>query len=179
MNHPSSNRLATLQDSASPLQAPTASDSTHLLKFLSFKLDAEEYGIDILKVQEIRGFERPTRIANAPSYILGVTNLRGVIVPIVDLRTKFGLSQPKYDSVTVTIVLNMGQQVIGMVVDSVSDVVALQAQDIKAAPEFSGAISTEHIIGIATVKDGDKERMMILMDIEQFMTSADIGLISA
>lgn len=147
-------------------------------EFLSFRLGAEEYGIEILKVQEIRGYEAPTRMANAPAYIKGVVNLRGVIVPIIDLRIKFGLADPKYDSVTVVIVLNIGNRVIGVVVDSVSDVIALKGGDIKAAPEFSGALSTEHILGIGTIKQGEMERMLILMDIERLMSSADMGLIT-
>jgi purine-binding chemotaxis protein CheW len=148
-------------------------------EFLSFRLGTEEYGIDILKVQEIRGYEEPTRMANAPAYIKGVVNLRGVIVPIIDLRIKFGLPEAKYDSVTVTIVLNIGNRVIGVVVDSVSDVIALQPGDIKPAPEFNGALSTEHLLGIGTLKDGDRQRMLILMDIEKLMSSADMGLISS
>ena len=92
---------------------------------LSFKLGKEEYGISILKVQEIRGYEQPTRMANAPEHLKGVINLRGSIVPIVDMRIKFGLAEPKYDSFTVVIILNIGHHVIGMVVDSVSDVVTL------------------------------------------------------
>lgn len=155
-----------------------ASAVGHHNEFLSFRLGAEEYGIDILKVQEIRGYEAPTRMANAPAYILGVTNLRGVIVPIIDMRIKFGLPEPKYDSVTVTIVLNIGQRVIGMVVDAVSDVIALSPGEIKPAPEFNGAMSTEHIVGIGTIKDGERERMLILVDIEKLMSSADMGLIA-
>lgn len=147
-------------------------------EFLSFRLGGEEYGIDILKVQEIRGYEEPTRIANAPAYIKGVVNLRGVIVPIVDLRLKFGLQEARYDSVTVTIVLNIGNRVIGVVVDSVSDVIALGGEGIKPAPEFSGALSTDYIIGIGTLKDGERQRMLILMDIERLMSSADMGLIA-
>ncbi len=146
-------------------------------EFLSFRLGAEEYGIDILKVQEIRGYEQPTRMANAPAYIKGVVNLRGVIVPIIDLRIKFGMPEPQYDSMTVTIVLNIGSRVIGVVVDSVSDVIALAGDAIKPAPEFSGTLSTEHIIGIGTLKEGERERMLILMDIEKLMGSADMGLI--
>lgn len=147
-------------------------------EFLSFRLGAEEYGIDILKVQEIRGYEQPTRMANAPAYIKGVVNLRGVIVPIIDLRIKFGMPEPQYDSMTVTIVLNIGSRVIGVVVDSVSDVIALAGDGIKPAPEFSGTLSTDYIIGIGTLKDGERERMLILMDIERLMSSADMGLIA-
>jgi purine-binding chemotaxis protein CheW len=155
---------------------PGASDSIH--EFLTFKLGPEEYGIDILRVQEIRGYESPTRMANAPPYIKGVVNLRGIIVPIIDLRIKFGMNEVNYDSVTVTIVLNICNRVIGVVVDSVSDVIALEPTDIKPAPEFNGAMSTEYIIGIGSIQSAEQERMLILMDIENLMTSAEMGLIA-
>lgn len=145
-------------------------------EFLSFQLGGEQYGIDILKVQEIRGYEPSTRMANAPAFILGVLNLRGVIVPVLDMRIKFGMTDVQYGPQTVTIVLNVADRVIGMVVDAVQDVVALPAQDIKPAPEFSGAVSSQHIIGIAAVEQAEQSRMLILMDIEKLMTSADMGL---
>jgi purine-binding chemotaxis protein CheW len=106
----------------------------------SFRLGAEEYGIDILAVREIRAFERPTRIASAPAFILGVINLRGVIVPIVDLRIKFGVGEAAYDGTTVVIILNVANRVLGIVVDSVSDVLPLKDEEIRPAPEFSAAI---------------------------------------
>jgi len=145
-------------------------------EYLSFRLGAEEYGIEILKVQEIRGYEASTRMVNAPPFVLGVLNLRGVIVPILDLRIKFGMEHVPYDSQTVTIVLSLANQVVGMVVDAVSDVVALKGEDIKPAPEFSGAVSSHQVIGIATVEQGEQQRMLILMDIEKLMGSADVGL---
>jgi purine-binding chemotaxis protein CheW len=143
---------------------------------LSFKLGSEEYGIDILKVQEIRGYEPPTRIANAPSFMKGVVNLRGVIVPIVDMRVRFALDDIKYDAFTVVIILNVVGRTVGVVVDSVSDVLELRAEQIKAAPEFNGSIDATYITGLGTVKSGDDERMLILMDIEQLMSSAEMGL---
>jgi len=145
-------------------------------EYLSFKLGAEEYGIDILKVQEIRGYEQPTRIANAPHFIKGVVNLRGVIVPIVDMRLRFGLAEVQYNSFTVVIILNIASRTVGMVVDSVSDVLELGGDQIKHAPEFNGAIDSTYITGLGTIKSGDTERMLILMDIEQMMTAADMGL---
>jgi len=148
-------------------------------EYLSFKLGNEEYGIDILKVQEIRGYEPPTRIANAPHFIKGVVNLRGVIVPIVDMRLRFGLPDVQYNSFTVVIILNIGSRTVGMVVDSVSDVLELTAGSIKPAPEFNGAIEATYITGLGTIKYGDDERMLILMDIEQMMTSPDMGLMDA
>ena len=145
-------------------------------EYLSFKLGAEEYGIDILRVQEIRGYENPTRIANAPAFIKGVVNLRGVIVPIVDMRVRFGLEDVQYNSFTVVIILNVASRTVGMVVDSVSDVLELGAGQIKAAPEFIGSIDSTYITGLGTARSGDAERMLILMDIEALMKSPEMGL---
>jgi len=143
-------------------------------EFLTFRLGAEEYGIDILKVQEIRSYEQPTRIANAPAFVKGVVNLRGVIVPIVDLRLKLGCDTADYNSFTVVIVLNVKGRVVGAVVDSVSDVLELKADTIKPAPEMASAIDEGYITGIGSIND----RMLILMDIESLMASAEMGLIN-
>ena len=143
-------------------------------EFLTFRLGAEEYGIDILKVQEIRGYEAATRLANAPAYILGVLNLRGVIVPILDMRIKLGCDTAEYNSFTVVIVLNVKGRVVGAVVDSVSDVLELGAGTIKPAPELHTAVDTSFITGIGSVND----RMLILMDIEALMSSTEMGLIN-
>ena len=143
-------------------------------EFLTFRLGAEEYGIDILRVQEIRSYEAPTRIANAPPFIKGVVNLRGVIVPIVDLRLKLGCEAVEYNEFTVVIVLNVAGRVVGAVVDSVSDVLELSTESVKAAPELASSVDTSFITGIGNVGD----RMLILMDIEAFMSSADMCLIS-
>ncbi|MFN7726245.1 MAG: chemotaxis protein CheW [Rubrivivax sp.] len=145
-------------------------------EYLSFKLGAEEYGIDILRVQEIRGYEAPTRIANSPPFIKGVVNLRGVIVPIVDMRVRFNMDDVQYNSFTVVIILNIAGRTVGMVVDSVSDVLELEGDHIKAAPEFNGAIDATFITGLGTVKQGDTERMLILMDIEALMKSPEMAL---
>ena len=147
-------------------------------EYLTFRLGDEEYGIDILKVQEIRGYERPTRIANAPDYIKGVINLRGVIVPIVDLRMKLHLTDVDYDVLTVVIVLNIARQVVGVVVDSVSDVLELDAAHIKPAPEFGAAEESGFITGIGAVRQGDQERMLILADIEKMLSGTDLGLVA-
>jgi len=160
---------AVAQAAAAPLAAA--------LEVLSFKLGNEEYGIDILKVQEIRGYEQPTRIANSPAFVKGVVNLRGVIVPIVDMRVRFGLDDVQYNSFTVVIILNVANRTVGMVVDSVSDVLELEAGQIKPAPEFNGAVDASFITGLGTVKSGDAERMLILMDIERLMKSPEMGLI--
>jgi purine-binding chemotaxis protein CheW len=146
-------------------------------EFLTFKLGGEEYGIDILKVQEIRGYEAVTRIANAPAFIKGVVNLRGVIVPIVDLRVKFELGEARYDAFTVVIILNVAGRVVGAVVDSVSDVLELDEKQIKPAPEFNSLLDAGYITGLGTVESGEGERLLILVDIEQLMSSPAMGLL--
>lgn len=142
-------------------------------EYLTFTLGSEEYAIDILKVQEIRGYEKPTLIANAPSFIKGVINLRGIIVPIVDLRIKFNLGKVEYTPFTVVIILNVAGRVIGTVVDSVSDVISLSAGQIRPAPDFSGSFDTKYILGLSAIDN----RMLIVTDIERLMTSADMELI--
>jgi len=159
--------------SASPAHQPTPPR-----EYLSFQLGSVEYGIDILKVQEIRGFETSTRMFNAPPYVLGVLNMRGIIVPILDMRLKFEMAEVAYNSQTVTIVLNVANRVVGMVVDAVQDVVAIQATEVKPAPDFNGAVNTQHIIGIATVDQAEQQRMLVLLDIEKLMSSADMGLVT-
>jgi len=143
-------------------------------EFLTFTLGKEEYGIDILKVQEIRGYEAVTHIANAPEFIKGVVNLRGTIVPIVDMRIKFNLGAANYDQFTVVIVLNVAGRVVGMVVDGVSDVIALGPEQMRPAPDFSSTtFDTRYITGLGTID----ERMLILIDIEKLMSGADMALI--
>jgi purine-binding chemotaxis protein CheW len=152
----------------------TAQAGAQASEFLTFRLGAEEYGIEILKVQEIRGYETPTAIANAPAFIKGVINLRGAIVPIVDLRIKFKLSEAKYDEFTVVIILNVAGRVLGVVVDAVSDVLTLAAEKIRPTPEFaSTSFDTKYITGLGTVDD----RMLILVDIEKLMTGDDMALV--
>ncbi|HWX01635.1 chemotaxis protein CheW [Collimonas sp.] len=141
-------------------------------KFLVFTLGSEEYGIDILKVQEIRDYEAVTRIAHAPAFIKGVTNLRGIIVPIVDLRIKFRLENIQYNQQSVVIILNVAQRVVGILVDGVSDVLTLSRDEIKPAPEFGANLSAEYLSGLGTVE----QRMLILIDIEKLMCSPDMAL---
>jgi purine-binding chemotaxis protein CheW len=148
-------------------------------QYLSFRLGSEEYGIDILRVQEIRSYEVPTRISNAPRFIKGVVNLRGVIVPIADLRLKFDCESVEYNEFTVVIVLSLRGRVVGVVVDSVSDVLSLVADQIKSAPALNSTIETSHITGIGCVDSGGSQRMLILMDIEALMSSAEMGLMEA
>ncbi len=163
-------RLARRDQSADTAIAARAGE------YLTFKLGDEEYGIDILRVQEIRSYEQPTRIANAPAYLKGVINLRGVIVPIVDLRVRLGCAQAEYTAFTVVIVLNLGARVVGAVVDSVSDVLELPAAAIRPAPPMAGhGADHGYLTGIGSVGD----RMLILMDIEALLTGPDMGLLGA
>lgn len=141
-------------------------------EFLVFTLGHEEYGIDILKVQEIRGYDQVTRIANTPSFIKGVTNLRGVIVPIIDLRLKFEQPGVQYNDNTVVIVLNLQHRVVGIVVDGVSDVLSLTQDQIRPSPEFAVTMSTEYLTGLGALG----ERMLILVDIEKLLSSEEMAL---
>lgn len=154
-------------DSSSVAVAETTNE------YLTFRLGKEEYGIEILKVQEIRGYEAITQIANAPDFIKGVVNLRGIIVPIIDMRIKFRLTDVDYDQFTVVIILNVAGRVMGIVVDGVSDVINLTADQLRPAPGLGSVIDTEYIMGLGTIDD----RMLILIDIEKMMSSSDMGLI--
>jgi len=150
----------------------TENTASEVREVLAFKLGKEEYGIDILAVQEIRGYEAVTRIANAPDYIKGVINLRGIIVPIVDLRLKFHLGDPSYDAFTVVIIVNIAGRIAGVVVDGVSDVVMLAPEQIKPAPDMGSDLHTEYLTGLATLE----QRMLILIDIVKLMSSSDMML---
>jgi len=153
----------TLAQQLAPAPAP--------MEYLAFNLGSEEYGVDIQKVQELRGYDAVTRIANAPEFIKGVVNLRGVIVPIIDMRIKFNLGTPSYDQFTVVIILNIGGRVMGIVVDSVSDVITLRPEQVKPAPQLGIAMDTDYLVGMGAID----ERMLILIDIDQLMSGADFG----
>ena len=140
---------------------------------LVFVIGKEEYGVDILKVQEIRGYEKVTAIPAAPAYLKGVVNLRGVIVPVVDMRVKFGMADPSYDSFTVVVILRLASRVIGIVVDAVSDVAQLAASDVKEAPRLGAGVDSSFLIGVATQGD----RMILLLDIEKFLSSGELSLL--
>jgi purine-binding chemotaxis protein CheW len=144
-------------------------------QFLTLRLGGEDYAIDILKVQEIRSYEAPTRMVNAPDFIKGVINLRGVIVPIVDLRLKLHIEPAGYDDFTVVIILNVRETVLGAVVDAVSDVVTLSAEAIKPAPQFEAAVDARFITGLANFAD----RMLIVMNVDALLSNAEMGLVSA
>ncbi|HJV35005.1 chemotaxis protein CheW [Geomonas sp.] len=151
-------------------QATSKTETAAACQYLTFRLGSESYAIDILMVQEIRGYDAVTRIAHAPEHVKGVINLRGVIVPILDLRLKLGVGEATYHEFTVVIVLNLLGKVIGVVVDSVSDVVALSDDGVQPAPELGGAVDTCYLAGIATVN----EEMLILIDMEKLVGGDDL-----
>lgn len=160
------------QDISRPA-ASTEQDSGQAQEYLTFTLGAEEYAIDILSVQEIRGYDAVTTIANAPTFIKGVVNLRGIIVPIVDLRIKFGIGNVEYTPFTVVIILNIAGRIVGIVVDSVSDVTMLRPEQIRPAPEFAATVNTKYIQGLGTLD----ERMLIVIDIGKLMLSSEMALV--
>lgn len=148
--------------------APQASHSTRLCAFLAFKLGQEEYGMDILRVQEIRSYEKPTLLPHGPAHLLGVVNLRGTIVPLMDLRVRLQLAQATYDAHTVVIVVNAGQRVVGLVVDSVSDVLSLRPEQMRPVPALESGFAPEHLLALGCVD----ERTLLLLDIEQYLAAS-------
>jgi len=148
-------------------------DAADAQQFLTFKLAGEEYGVGILTVQEIRGWSQVTKVPHTPPWLLGVINLRGVVVPIIDLRIKFNFASAEYNETTVVIILTVATRVVGVVVDAVSDVITLGSREIKPAPSLGGGTNTDHIIGFGTLD----ERMRILMDVEKLMAGTDMGLV--
>jgi purine-binding chemotaxis protein CheW len=163
-------------ESATQTATPHATHAAGLPnEYLTFTLGEEEYGVDILKVQEIRGYDTVTRIPDAPDFIKGVINLRGTIVPVLDMRLKFKLGKVEYNEFTVMIILTVAGRIVGMVVDGVSDVMQLSDAQIRPAPEFGSAMNTRYITGIGALD----ERMLILIDIEKLMASADMALMDA
>ena len=167
--------MGMMEPIAGRVQAASPAPAAAPREYLTFRLGREEYGIDILKVQEIRGYEAPTHIANAPAFLKGVVNLRGTIVPIVDMRMRFGCSEAGYDAFTVVIILSLAGRVVGIVVDAVSDVLELAAEAVKPPPEMSAAVDAQYITGLGSVG----ERMLILLDIERLITSPEMGLARA
>jgi len=154
-------------------RATAARESTR--EVLVFVIGKEEYAVDILKVQEIRGYEKVTAIPAAPHYLKGVVNLRGVIVPVIDMRIKFGVAEPRYDSFTVVVILRLASRVVGIVVDGVSDVVPLAASDVKEAPRLGASVDASFLTGVATLGD----RMVLLLDIEKFLSSGELAVLDS
>jgi purine-binding chemotaxis protein CheW len=156
------------------LNISEAAGMAHSGEFLTFTLGREEYGMDILKVQEIRGYDAVTHIANTPEYIKGVINLRGIIVPIIDLRLKLHLEDAQYNQFTVVIILNVGAHTVGVVVDSVSDVIALTAEQIRPAPEFGAGIDTRYVTGLGAIDS----RMLILLDVQMLISVGEVAALA-
>ena len=150
--------------------ADSQNSTTH--EYLTFILGDEHYGLDIMKVREIRGYEPVTKIANAPPFIKGVLNLRGDIVPIVDLRLKFAVGEASYNEFTIVIMLHINDRIVGIVVDAVSDVINMKASEIKPPPEFGVAFDSQYLYGLAPVN----EQMIILLNIEKLISSQELGL---
>ena len=144
-------------------------------EYLAFSLGGEEYAVNILQVQEIRAYERVTRIANMPAFIKGVMNLRGAVVPVVDLRVRFNVGAAEYNASTIVIVINIGPRTIGMVVDGVSDVVTLKSSDLRPAPQIAGVLTAEFLEGVAILDN----RMLIIVDINGLMSSKEMGLLES
>ena len=138
-------------------------------QYLTFRLAQEEYGVEILKVQEIKGYSAITPIPNTPSYLKGVMNLRGTIVPVVDLRSKFAMEEAEYNQFTVIIVAKVGPKVMGLIVDAVSDVLNIPTADVQATPDFGAEVDARYINGMA--KAGDK--LVVLLDIDRVMNAVD------
>jgi len=168
------NQAAIGNDQSSTPEVMSTTTGLAQSEFLTFKLGHEEYGMDIMRVQEIRSYERPTHMANSPAHILGVINLRGVIVPIVDMRIKFNLTPVHYAEFTVVIVVNLGRQVVGVVVDGVSDVITFKPEQLRAVPEFTSVINHEYMLSIGSLEN----RMLMLLDIQKLLQSADMGLLA-
>lgn len=176
LNRPGAEAAAAARESRSAAVIRESAALRPHREVLSFRLGPEEYGIDTLKVQEIRSFEAPTRIANAPPHIVGVLNLRGLIVPLVDMRLKFNIGAAPHDADTVTIVLNAADQVFGLVVDSVSDVVQLVGDQIRPSPAMGAGVDSCGIDGIGALGTGPSARMLILLDIERALANPHMGL---
>lgn len=153
--------------------APNARSPGHGVQYLTLRLGDEEYAIDILSVKEIRTYEEPTKMVNSPGFVKGVINLRGAIVPIVDLRMRFGLSKVDYTEFTIVIVLNIRGTVVGVVVDAVADVVTLAADQIKPSPQFESSIDARFITGLVNLGD----RMLIVMNMALLMSQSELGIV--
>jgi purine-binding chemotaxis protein CheW len=169
--------MQSAQTTPNPIQSNKRSDAVSAIsgQYLTLRLGNENYAIDIMRVQEIRSYEEPTKMANSPAFIKGVVNLRGVIVPIVDLRMKLNIDKVDYNEFTVVIILRVHGTVVGAVVDAVSDVVNLDATMIKDAPQFESTIDARFILGLANVGD----RMLIVMNMEALLSNAEMGIVPA
>jgi purine-binding chemotaxis protein CheW len=148
---------------------------TAVTQYLTVNLAQEEYAIDILAVREIRGWTPVTRIPQAPSYVLGVLNLRGAIVPVLDLRLRFGLAREEYNATTVTVIITVAGRHFGVVVDGVSDVLDVEAHSIKPVPDMGTAVDTEYLKGLTSAG----ERMVLLLDVDKLLQPQDAQMLEA
>ncbi len=154
-------------------------------KFLTFCLGQEEYGVEILRVREIIGIIGITPLPQMPEYVKGVINLRGKIIPVIELRTKFALPSVEYTEATCVIVVEVSEDdeadhfQMGVIVDSVSEVLDIDRDDIEPAPRFGSVLKTEYILGMGKVNDDDREKVIILLDIDKVMTQEDLANLSS
>jgi purine-binding chemotaxis protein CheW len=151
------------------------SDGTAATQYLTVNLADEEYGIDILAVREIRGWTSVTRIPQAPGYVLGVLNLRGAIVPVLDLRLRFGLSREEYTGTTVTVIITVAGRLFGIVVDAVSDVLDVEQNNVRPVPDMGTAVDTEYLKGLTSIG----ERMVLLLDADKLLQPQDAQMLDA
>lgn len=154
------------------------SDNAHSeasLQYLAVNLAEEEYGIDILAVREIRGWTPVTRIPQAPHYVLGVLNLRGSIVPVLDLRLRFGVVREEYDATTVTVIITVAGRLFGVVVDAVSDVLDIETANIRPVPDMGTTVDTEYLKGLTSIA----ERMVLLLDVDKLLQPQDAQMLEA
>jgi len=151
------------------------SDGNAATQYLTVNLADEEYGIDILAVREIRGWTSVTRIPQAPGYVLGVLNLRGAIVPVLDLRLRFGLSREEYSGTTVTVIITVAGRLFGIVVDAVSDVLDVEQSNVRPVPDMGTAVDTEYLKGLTAIG----ERMVLLLDADKLLQPQDAQMLDA
>jgi purine-binding chemotaxis protein CheW len=151
------------------------SDGNAATQYLTVNLADEEYGIDILAVREIRGWTSVTRIPQAPGYVLGVLNLRGAIVPVLDLRLRFGLSREEYSGTTVTVIITVAGRLFGIVVDAVSDVLDVEQSNVRPVPDMGTAVDTEYLKGLTSIG----ERMVLLLDADKLLQPQDAQMLDA
>ncbi len=144
-------------------------------QFVTFSLEAEEYGVEILKVQEIIGYPGFTKVPNMPPFVKGVINLRGSVVPVIDLRIKFNMAERAYDKFTVILILEVKERIIGAIVDAVEDVIALSQEEMQATPDFSSGVKADFIEAMG--RRGEK--LIILLDIDRVLSDVEIGMLEA
>lgn len=169
-------QLVTTDTALSTASGVFATAASHIQEALSFKLGDEEYGISLLCVQEIRSFQVPTRLAGAGEHVLGVIDLRGEVVPLIDLRRRFGLPAVEFNDITVIIVISLGDRRVGVVADQVNDVVGLSPEQIRPMPAMKGGADQRHLVALASLEE---QRTLVLLDIEALLRSSELGLVEA